>query len=282
MKRFITAVLSLALVFSCFAVLALTVSAEGEDEIKVVSATFESAVAGECKESLRGGAADNSVLYDGETLADQTITSFDTKGIVLTQNTKCTEAGVHPQYSYILELSEKADITAVKIATYEEYMSMIGLPMDNKVAVEYSDNGTDFTLAGDYTFVGEAVNGEKAANEYTIELGKTITGKFVKLTFAYGDSPFPDKVVWEWHGFTELGVTAVPAAGAVDLSDEGSSASAESSSAAEDSSAATVESSVETSNETSTSTPSTGDAGVIALAIVSVISLAGAVVIKRK
>ncbi len=265
MKRLLAVILSLVLTVACFAALAVTATAE--DEIKVIGLTFESVVADECKESIRGGAADNSVLYDGATLSDTTITSFDTKGIVLTQNPRCNEAGVYPQYSYILELSAKADITSVKISTFENYMSMIGLPKDNNVAVEISDDGTEYTFVGDYTFEGEAVNGEMAANDYTIDLGKTVTGTFVKLTFAYGDSPFPDKVVWEWHGFTELGVVAEPAAGAIDISDEESVPAEESSAPAE------------TSEDT---TPETGDTGMIALAIITVISLAGAVVIRKK
>ncbi|MDD4125585.1 MAG: hypothetical protein PHW77_07685 [Eubacteriales bacterium] len=290
MKKLFTVILALALVFSCFAVFALTSAAEGEDEITVVDLTFESAVAGECVEFLRGGAADNSVLYNGETLAGSSLSDHDTLGIVLIQNTRCTEAGVYPLYSYILELSEKADITEIKIATYEYYNAMIGLPKDNKVAVEYSDNGTDFTFAGDYTIDGEAEASETAANEYVLDLGKTITGTYIKLTFAFGDSPHTTdgKIIWEWHGFTELGVTAEPASGAIDLSEDESSVAVDESSEEPASSAAEVsdetsdEASVQTSAETSEETPKTGDSGIVALAVIAVIALAGVAVIKRK
>ncbi|MFA6731058.1 MAG: hypothetical protein WCR95_08740 [Eubacteriales bacterium] len=278
MKKLLVLFVSLSLVFSLFALISFTAGAEdGDGEVSVIGVTFVSATENECKEVPRGG-SDNSVLFDGVTFLDETLTTFDKAGIVLTQNTRCTEAEVYPQYSYILELSDDADITAVRVVTFEYYMAMIGLPKDNSIAVEYSSDGSDFIFAGDYVFEGEAVNGEIAANEYIIDLGKIVTGKYIRLTFTYGDSPFAEKPVWEWHGFTELGVEAEKTGQGIELSseepsDEPSSEPAETSVPAETS---------DPEESSQTPAPPTGDVGLVGLAALAGIALAGMVFAKRK
>ncbi len=277
MKKLLSLLVVLALLCTCaFGVFAEGEEDEEEDLLDIESITFKAAVEGEVLEYVRGGAADNTVLIDGD-FKKGNEPSHQAKGLVLVQNTRCTEAGVYPEYSYIVELTQEGSFDEVIIGTYEYYMAMIGLPKDNKVSIEVSSDGVDYDLVGDFTIDGEAENGETAGNVYNIELGKTVTGKFVKFTFAFGDSPFSDKVVWEWHGFTEFAVVAAD----VVVIDESSEEPAEESSEApaEESSEAPVEESEETSK--GGNTPATGDAGLIALAVVSVIALGGAVIVKK-
>ena len=210
MKKLICMLLALALLCTC----AISVFAEDEGEeetlLEVKSITFASKVEGEVTESVRGGAADNTVLIDGD-FHEGNETNHQAKGLVLICNTRCTEAGVYPEYTYTLELAEEGAFDAIKIGLYEAYMYMIGFPKDNKVGIESSDNGTDWDLVGDYTLEGEAESTEYAVVIHTIDLGKIVTGKFIRLTFAFGDSPFAEKVVWEWHGFSEFGVVEADA-----------------------------------------------------------------------
>ena len=256
---------------TCFAFFAVA----DDDEVTIIAIEFDSMVEGEVQEVPQGG-GDRSLLIDGVTFMDKGVVTYATKGIVLVKNTRCTEEGVYPLYSYILELSESAEVTAVMIATYEEYSSMIGLTKGNKVAIESSADGEDFTLVGDYTFEGEAEAAEKAPNVYNIDLGKTVTARYIKLTFQYDDSPFDTdgKIIWEWHGFTEFGVTATSAS-IIDISEDESSEEATSEEESE-------EPADESSQETSSGTTPTGDSGMVALAIISVIALAGAVIVKKR
>ena len=203
MKRIICLLLTLSLFFA----FSISVFADDENEEEVLldikSVTFTPAVEGEAVESVRGGAADNTVLIDGDFMEGNQ-TNHQAKGLVLIQNTRCTEAGVYPEYSYTLELAKSSAFDAVKIGLYEAYMFMIGFPKDNNVSIESSDNGTDWDLVGDYTLEGEAEQTEYEVVIHTIDLGKIVTAKYVRLTFAFGDSPFAEKVIWEWEGFSEF------------------------------------------------------------------------------
>lgn len=271
MKKLLSVVLALTLVTTCFFAFVANADEEG---VTVVGITFESEVANLVKEVPQAGGS-TANLIDGITLEDHVFegsTPWAVNGVMLLQNTVCTDETQNPIYSYTLELSDRADVNAIKVYFYEHYNAMIGLPKDNKIAVEYSEDGENFTFAGDYTFEGTAEPSEIAVNAYEIDLGKTITGKYIKLTFQFGPSPFDTdgKVVWEWQGLTELGVVGTPAT-IVDLSEDESSAAPVSS-----------EAPVQTSEDTSSTTP-TGDSGFVSLAVIAVIALAGAAVaIKRK
>ncbi|HBL85264.1 MAG: hypothetical protein A2Y17_03455 [Clostridiales bacterium GWF2_38_85] len=249
MKKIFALIFAVTLVFSLTGIF---VAAE-DTAITVKTVTFDGDPAEVAAVPMASQTLD--VLIDGNNVS--TATGFSTSGIVLFQNKKCTEAGVYPEYSIVMELNEATDIGGVTLDFYKEYMSMIGLPKDNTIDVEYSTDGSAFFPVDSFTFVGEAVQGEIEVQTVELAFDSAITAKYIKVTMAYGDSPFTGdaKVVWEWQGLTEVGVVAGT------ISDE-----------------SIVE---ESTTDESTSTPDTGDYGYVAFIALAVVTLAGAIVVKR-
>lgn len=155
----------------------------------------------------QGGATLNS-LIDGDRV--ENATSFSSPGIVLFKNKKATSAGVYTEFTLTLKLNEETSIGGAVISFYKEYNSMIGLTKDNSIKVEYSRDGTAFLPVGNYTFTGEAVADQNEVQDATVKFNGVVNATFIRLTFAYGDSPFTtdNKVMWEWIGLTEVALTA--------------------------------------------------------------------------
>ncbi len=214
MKKVLALIIALALAVSLCTVF---VNAAPGDAVNIKSITFESTEAGVVNAVPRGG-GDPSALIDGD--AVDGATAFATKGVVLFCNTRCTEAGVYPTFSLVLELEKEAVVSGASIALYEESSSMIGVPADGQVTVEYSDDGKDFAWLGDIALgcIDSNEDWGKGSGPRVHQVEKCditfdeVTTKYIRLTFAYGDSPFDDaKVIWEWMGLTEIGLTAVEA-----------------------------------------------------------------------
>ena len=93
---------------------------------------------------------------------------------------------------------------------------MIGVPANGQVTVSYSDDGEDYDLLGEVDLKCLDSNNDWNTNARTIQVetcdvnfDEIFSAKFVKFTFAYGDSPFDDaKVIWEWMGLSEISVKA--------------------------------------------------------------------------
>ncbi len=277
MKR----VISLALIL-VLAVAFCTVSVSAaEDEATIASITF-STEDGAAKEAYQGGST-IACLTDGETLIDAGVTTFSTAGILLVQNLNAKDADLGPvaSCSFTIELEEIASILAVTFDTYTESNSMIGLPRDGKVTVEYSIDGSEYILSGDYGYEPTASD-EALIEDFYVELDEIVEAKYLKLTFVFGDIPVyqGNPTYWydtfqytasEWLGFTEFGIeTFIP-----EEDDESSEAPVEESKEESKQESKPAE-------ESKQPTPKTGDAGMIALAIVSVVTLAGVVVVKNK
>ncbi|PKM62912.1 MAG: hypothetical protein CVU97_03055 [Firmicutes bacterium HGW-Firmicutes-21] len=148
-----------------------------------------------------------AVLSDGN--KNTGLMTFSDPSVVLFQNLLCTQAGVYPTVELILTLPAAKEIDTVNLSFYTEYVSMIGLPKDNKITVSYATSPDGFTSLGDFTITGEVVSGTKGVMDKEIALGTAVTAKYIKVVFAYGDSPFvgDPKVVWEWMALTEFGVS---------------------------------------------------------------------------
>lgn len=146
------------------------------------------------------------VLANGNKASD--VTAFDNAEVVLFQNKVCETADTYPTVELILALDDVTSFNTLTLSFYHDYNSMIGLPKDNKITLSYANNLTSFTSLGDYTFTGEATDTTKGVLDAELKLGKVVTAKFVKISFAYGDSPssFAPKVAWEFIGLTEIGV----------------------------------------------------------------------------
>jgi hypothetical protein len=143
-------------------------------------------------------------LIDGKVAPS--LQTFNNGAVVLFQNKKTATAGTYPTVDLTFTFSENKTINTAKLSFYHEYISMIGLPKDNKVTISYANNYNSFTKLGDYTFEGTAESGKKGVIDAVIPLGQSVTAKYVRLSFQYGDSPFAaqSKPVWEFIGLTEV------------------------------------------------------------------------------
>ena len=248
MKKVLSIFFALLLIVS----MATVVNAE-DTKLKVKSITFPTNA--DVSEAPRGGTT--ALLIDGD---PTTATAHSTNGVVLYMNKKATSAGVYTEFDLVLELEEAAVVGGLIVDFYTEYNSMVGFPKDNTIKIEKSNDGSAYVPAGEVSFEGTLAATDKGVVNKVLPFDEAFEAKFIKLTFAYGDSPFTTdgKVIWEWVGFTEIAVTE----GA--LSEE-SEAPAESEEPVEES-----------------ETPDTGDYGYVSFIVIAAVSLAGAVVVSRR
>ena len=209
MKKIISLSACALLLVSCFAMTVLavdtsgTMSGTGTNGVTIQSIDFSGA---DVTVLPQGGSTLNSLIDKNKA---SNVTAFGSEGVVLFMNKKATSAGVYTEFSLTMKLAEETSIGGAVISFYKEYNSMIGLPKDNKVKVEYSNDGTAFFPVGDYTFTGEAVAGTNEVQDASLTFNGVVNATFIRLTFAYGDSPFTtdNKVIWEFVGMTEIELT---------------------------------------------------------------------------
>ena len=243
MKKVLSIMFALILIVS----MATTVFAAKGDKLTIKAITLDKNV--DVEFAAQGGEKDLSKLFDGKLV--ETASKYDTDGIVLFKNKKSTSAGVYTEYTLTIELDKVSTIGSIDLGIYHQYSAMIGVSKDNKIKVQKSSDGTGFLPVETVTFEGKAEEGKVGVVESTINFKNAFDAKFIKLTFTYGDSPFTTdgKVIWEWHGLTEIAVV------------EG-------------------EKTAETSAP-ETETPPTSDLYLVFVAVAAV-SLVGAVVVTRK
>ncbi|MEG2117929.1 MAG: hypothetical protein RRY76_01860 [Clostridia bacterium] len=253
MKKILSMFIVLMLVFTTFSVFA---GAAADTAATIKKITFESEKAGVVTAKPQGGSTLDA-LIDGKKL--EGTTSFGTAGVVLFNNTHCTKAGEYPQFSLILELDKAVSVGSMSVSFYEEYNSMVGVSKDGMISVESSVDGKAYTIVKDFKTAATTLETEKGVQTVDLKFDAAKEAKFIKITMAFGDSPFKTdaKVIWEWIGLTEISVA--PAA-VVDTS-----------------------SVPDTSKKPDTSkpTPETSDSGIVALAVVSVLAVAGAFLVKK-
>ena len=213
MKKLLAILLALTLAVSLCAVCVFADDEADDNTVKAKNITFVSEDG--VVNAVPQGGSDLTALIDGDTVAGAS--AFATKGIVLFQNTHSTTAGEYPEFSLVVELEKTATITGAVISLYEEANSMIGVPANGQVTVSYSDDGEDYDLLGEVDLKCLDSNNDWNTNARTIQVetcdvnfDEIFSAKFVKFTFAYGDSPFKNdpKVIWEWMGLTEISVKA--------------------------------------------------------------------------
>lgn len=213
MKKLLAILLALTLAVSLCAVCVFADDEADDKTVKAKNITFVSEDG--VVNAVPQGGSDLTALIDGDTVAGAS--AFATKGIVLFQNTHSTTAGEYPEFSLIVELEKTATITGAVISLYEEANSMIGVPANGQVTVSYSDDGEDYDLLGEVDLGCLDSNNDWNTNARTIQVetcdvnfDEIFSAKFVKFTFAYGDSPFKNdpKVIWEWMGLSEISVKA--------------------------------------------------------------------------
>ena len=257
--------------------------------------------------------SDLSMLFDGKTYVERNDpeaedawqnngTAYAQGGMALFQNTKCTEKDVAASLVLTIDLGETKNIDNVVVYFYKEYIAMIGLGVSNTMTISASTDGDDYTKVGDFDFDSEpavvdgATNGILGVFPETFEFEEPVTARYLELALPYeessdtfyvkpGDPESGAKSIWEFVGITEIeineategGDTSEPAGDTSSDADTSSEAPTTSSEAPTTSSEAPATSSVAES-----STPSTGDAGMIAIVVLAAAAVIGAAVIVKK
>ncbi|MDD4125586.1 MAG: hypothetical protein PHW77_07690 [Eubacteriales bacterium] len=272
MKKILTAVLSVALIFTCFAVSAFTASAEDEPDAYLwLKGVYNSA-----EDNIQPSI---TFIIDASTFTGTEYTVFcnarfdeGSSGTVYVNQYSYSDydAAVDSDWTYLLNFKDFALCGEATLGQWQSF-SFTWNPSQNDRSVAGEGcaaitMGIGFYLATGGIAVSEF--GIKDADDnvvwsYNFEDGLDVANEMI----ARYDFPGDEDVNWGLVG------AEITDGSIIETSEDPVESSAEIS----------VETSVETSEETSEDdTPETGDTGIIALAIISVISLAGAVIVKRK
>ena len=274
MKKTLAVVLAALLSVACFATIGS-------------AATSASLNADYTGVSLLENSDDLSVLFDGDKYEDAKAWASAEKGrIVAFKNANCTDADSNTDLALIINLGEEKTISSMTVSFYKEYNVMIGYAETNEVTISSSDDGETFTDVDTFNFTSDACTKEDgtpntAPNgvfDVTFTFDAPVTTSYLQIKIPYAANPGLDatgaKPIWEFMAMTEIALTEGEPAPDEDSSSE---APVESTEAPVESTEAPVESS-----ETESSTPSTGDAGIVAVAAVALIAIAGAAVVIKK
>lgn len=233
MKRIFVTVLTAAMLLSllCSAVSADISYDAGETVYSIPEASEVSfsyaGVTGVTLVPQSGTVIEDLIDGDAVTHADE----FGTKGVVLVRNDhikstyEAQKAQVQqsldaiPTFSFTIKYDSKVTFDALYVAFLHEINHTIATPGNNQVVLEISDNGDDWKTVDTYfyrpdlpDYTGE--HHDATVEEHVIPLGKDIAATYVRMTFDF--MVVPETVpahfwtyytnVYEWCGFTELGV----------------------------------------------------------------------------
>ena len=250
---------------------------------------------------------DLSFLFDGETYlakndiqegadAWKTDGSAYTQGnIVLFQNAKCTDTTAGTKLVLNIDLGETKNIDNVVVYFFKEYVSMIGLGVSNTMTISASTDGEDYTKVGDFDFDSEpavadgATNGVLGVFPETFEFEEAVDARYLELAMDFeessdtfyvtpGDPDSGVKGIWEFIGMTEIEINEATDGGDTSEPADDTSSDADTSSEAP----TTSSEAPATSSAAESSTPSTGDAGMIAIVVLAAAAVIGAAVIVKK
>ena len=273
MKKTLAVVLAALLSVACFATIGS-------------AATSASLNADYTGVSLLEDSDDLSVLFDGDKYEDAKAWAAAEKDrIVAFKNTNCTNADSNTDLALIINLGEEKTISSMTVSFYKVYNVMIGYAETNEVTISSSDDGETFTDVDTFNFTSDACTKEDGAHntapngvfDVTFTFDAPVTTSYLQIKIPYAANPGLDatgvKPIWEFMAMTEIALTEGEPAD----EDSSSEAPVESTEAPVESTEAPVESS-----ETESSTPSTGDAGIVAVAAVALVAIAGAAVVIKK
>ena len=165
------------------------------------------------------GGCSIEALYDGQLVREAT--GFATNGIVLFQNQGFgvdSDLALVPEFAFVMDYGKEVSFDTAYFTIYHEIKSCIAIPGDKQVIVETSDDGNVWVPVGDGIFyfnadVDEFVDGvdDKEIVECAVYLGEDVSARYVRYTYTF--MPVPEGGYWEYHtniyewcGFTELGV----------------------------------------------------------------------------
>ncbi len=233
MKRFFAILLTTLLLAS---MTSFAVSADGSfDTGKTVYDIPEAAeisfgytgATGATAKPQKDGTLEN--LIDGDAVKDAA--AFDTHGVVLVcndyikptyeaQNAQAIQSvDAIPQIHFTIKYEETVTFDALYLSLFQEINHMIATPGGNWVVLEVSNNGKDWENINTFYYRPHYVDytgGHHAGNveELIVPLGKEIKSTYVRMTFEFALVPETTPPhywtyysnVFEWTGFTELGV----------------------------------------------------------------------------
>lgn len=246
--------------------------------------------------SLLEGAGTLDKLFDGDDRKEEALAwGTDDANVVAFKNADCQDAEANATLCLNIDLGEEMTLSGLTISFYKDYNVMIGLGEENTLTVSSSDDGTDYAEVKSFTFTSEALEA-KADNsgvdsskypkagvyDYEFKFDSAVTTQYLELKIPYEAShelATDGKVIWEFIGMTEI--TFQEGEPADDTSSE---PAGDTSSDADTSSEAPTTSSEApaTSSAAESSTPSTGDAGMIAIVVLAAAAVIGAAVIVKK
>lgn len=233
MKRTLSVLLAFVLTFGALALAAGAATVSKNAAVYEVLSPKEIAFSyqgTECKAVPRKNSTLES-LIDGK--ASKDVEGFDSDGVVLIQNVEfATRAAASkpahqdvseiPTFSFALDYGSAVTFDAVYVTVLHELSACIGGLMDSRVIVETSTDGRVWVPVGTdgrfYTqsrtagMSKEFENVEKhCVDECVVALGETVSSRYVRLSFQFAQVPAEDYWNWygdvyEWCGFTELGV----------------------------------------------------------------------------
>ena len=252
--------------------------------------------------SLLEGAGTLDKLFDGDDRKEEALAwGTDDANVVAFKNADCKDAEANATLCLNIDLGEEMTLSGLTISFYKDYNVMIGLGEENTLTVSSSDDGTDYAEVKSFTFTSEALEANAAGDntdtskypkagvyDYEFKFDSAVTTQYLELKIPYEPShelATDDKVVWEFIGMTEItfqegepaGDTSEPAGDTSSDADTSSEAPTTSSEAPTTSSEAPA-----TSSAAESSTPSTGDAGMIAIVVLAAAAVIGAAVIVKK
>ena len=291
MKKTLAVLMAALLAVACFAMVgsaATTITLNNEDYPGV---------------SILGG-KDLALLVDGETLEGEGEAEAWGSGIAAVvpfQNANCIQTGTTPPptttLALVLDLGEEKTISSIDVWFYKDYNVMIGLGQNNTLTVSSSEDGATFEKVTDYEFDSQPamLEGETTVNKIcevvkeTIAFDAPVTTQYIELKMNFEESSEEflvdnadpskgTKPIWEFIAMTEIAVNEGSAGG------DTSEPAGDTSSDADTSSEAPTTSSEApaTSSAAESSTPSTGDAGMIAIVVLAAAAVIGAAVIVKK
>lgn len=154
-----------------------------------------------------------AILTDGSKAL--TATSGNDSGVVLFRNLISTAAGSHPSVELLLVLEQEKTVNTISLCFFYDFDSGIGLPKDNKIRISYSPNSTAFSPPAEYN-LNLDVHGSKGTVEAVIKLDKPEKMRYLKFSFAFGDSLRGENADLAFIGMTELQAYYISDVGEID------------------------------------------------------------------
>ncbi len=149
-------------------------------------------------------------LTDGNWGAGDAGDWTNASGIYPFMNKVCKDGSVHPEINLIYNFGEATKVNTIELGVYSSYNVMIGYP-SSLIYVYTSEDGVEWSEGTEaYLDLDIPAIGNEGSVSTTLTLAETINAQFVKVVLSFPDSPFEDKVVWEFVGLTEIAFDYIP------------------------------------------------------------------------